>query len=309
MVARTLSVDVLSVERFPTGLCHYVYDVALADGRQVVARLAAREAQPLLAGGVYWHARLRDMGVPLPALLAADTAPATGYPYMLLERLPGQDLGLVYDALSTREKGALAVAVTGVQRAVGRLPRASGYGYALSYEDAALHATWRDVVVANIERSSARFAADTSGQDDARWTERTLEAMRHIAPYLHAVPPAPFLDDLTTKNVLLHRGALAGIVDTDMVCFGDPLYTLALTRAALLAGGHDTRYTDLWRAQLDPTPEQMAALDCYTAVFCLDLLSETGQRFNREQPIPANAARRIRLEAALAGLLTAPLAG
>ena len=46
-------------------------------------------------------------------------------------------------------------------------------------------------------------------------------------PTLEAVPPLPFLDDLTTKNVLVDGGRLSGVVDVDVVCFGDPLATPA----------------------------------------------------------------------------------
>ncbi|MCC6791125.1 MAG: hypothetical protein IT336_05545, partial [Thermomicrobiales bacterium] len=39
IVARWGGGTAVSVERFPTGLANYVYDVALADGGRVVARL------------------------------------------------------------------------------------------------------------------------------------------------------------------------------------------------------------------------------------------------------------------------------
>ena len=85
-----------------------------ATGRCLVARLATAETRDLLAGGVYWHGRLAPLGVPLPALLHADTrAPL---PFVVLERLPGDDLHAVYPALSREQKRAIAAAVVEAQR-------------------------------------------------------------------------------------------------------------------------------------------------------------------------------------------------
>jgi len=39
-----------------------------------------------------------------------------------------------------------------------------------------------------------------------------------------AVPAICFLDDLTTKNVIVQDGVLQGVVDFDHVCYGDPLF-------------------------------------------------------------------------------------
>jgi Ser/Thr protein kinase RdoA (MazF antagonist) len=302
VVRRALGAGVRSVTRFPTGLCHYVYDVVTDGGRRVVARLSSSVTRDILAGGVYWHLRLRAIGVPLPALLYSDIGPEDACSAMLLERLPGRDLSLVYADLTPAHKRALAAEVVAVQRRVATLAQAPGFGFARSYDDPSLHSTWLDVVQADLERSRRRIAA--AGIVDARLIDRVHERVHAISLYLLAVEPTPFLDDITTKNVLIHDGALSGIVDTDYVCFGDPLFTLALTTMALLAAGHDTLYTDAWRAVLDLRPEQVRALDVYTAVFCVNFLSELGQRFNRDEPAPVDLAYQRRLERILDQLLT-----
>ena len=98
---------------------------------------------------------------------------------------------------------------------------------------------------------------------------------------MEAVTPRPFLHDTTTKNVMVHQGRLAGIVDIDELCFGDPLLTPGLTQMALLAAGLDTDYVVHWLELLAPSAEQRAVVDFYSAVFCADFLSEQGQSFNR----------------------------
>jgi len=115
------------------------------------------------------------------------------------------------------------------------------------------------------------------------------------ARYFAAVEPRPFLDDTTTKNVLVHEGRLAGIVDVDYVCFDDALLTPALTEIALLSSGHDIDYIRYWTSELQLGAEQKAVLNLYAALFCVDFLSEIGQQFNQGTPIPTDPAWVARL--------------
>ena len=303
VVQASLGVGTREIERLAVGNQHYVYGVTTEDGRRVVVRLATAEGVDALAGGVYWHERLRGVGAPLASLLHAELAPASGFPSMLLERLPGQDLGLVYDQLTREQLHTLAAQIVALQRAVTTLPQASGYGFARSYDDPALHASWLDVVLADIERSRQRIAA--AGMVSLQWVERVRARALAIADELRAVAPTAFLDDTTTKNVLVHEGRLSGVVDTDYVCFGDPLFTLALTRVALLAHSHDPDYADHWQALLALSLAQERALSVYVAVFLLGFISEIGQRFNQDEPAPLDHAYLRRLEALLEQALSA----
>lgn len=91
-----------------------------------------------------------------------------------------------------------------------------------------------------------------------------------------------FLDDTTTKNVLIDQGQLSGIVDVDTVCFGDPLLTPALTQMALLKSAFDTDYISFWAEALLLNLGGRRHLALYTAIFCVIFLSELGQQFNKE---------------------------
>ena len=59
--------------------------------------------------------------------------------------------------------------------------------------------------------------------------------MDQAEPYFATVKPVCFLDDLTTKNVLVLDGELTGVVDFDWVAYGDPLLHLGLCAAAVTA--------------------------------------------------------------------------
>ncbi|MBW7895951.1 MAG: phosphotransferase [Opitutaceae bacterium] len=282
IVEQTLGTGVAAVRRFSTGLCHYVYEVELTDGRCVAVRLATEETQALLAGGIYWHRKLSPLGLPLARLLHADTQGAA--PCMILERLPGKDLHLVYAQLSDAEKRTLAAQVVAAQQRCHQLPRANGFGHATSYDDPILsrNRSWHHVVGNALDQSISHIKS--AGVVDASVVTRVREKLPAFSGYLHRVEPVAFLDDTTTKNVIVHHGSLSGIVDTDEVCFGDPLYTPALTRMALLTHHGDTDYVDHWLDIIHATSEQRAAVNFYTAVFCVGFLSEQGQTYNRDQP-------------------------
>ena len=112
--------EVVAWSRFPIGLYHVVLDVSLAGGKQLVVRVTSPEDRELAAGALAWSGVLRPLGVPLPELLAHDVSAGAPMPYLVLERLRGDDLDVVFPTLSGAERRALARDVAEVQLHVGR---------------------------------------------------------------------------------------------------------------------------------------------------------------------------------------------
>lgn len=287
--------------RFPTGTGNFVFDVTMSDGDRVVVRMAAADGVAGLKGAVYWSVTLRPLGIPLPSLLYADLdMREVPFPFLVLERFPGTDLGDVYLILSATEKRRLAAALVGHQRRVGELPMGRGYGYAVGYDGRFPHATWPEAIAASLDRSRRRIVAN--GFVDPAHVERVAEAMTPFVSDLARVPSTPFLHDITTKNVIVHEGRLSGIVDVDDLCFGDPLLTLALTRMALLARGWDTDYVDFW-CEAAGIDKGSPRLDLYTAIHAVGFLSEVGHNFETRDAEPVDPAYVARLLGLLDRLL------
>lgn len=294
--------SVLTVERFPTGARHFVYDVVTRSGESFVVRVATPENRESLLGALYWYGFLKPRGVPLPSLLYADVEAVTApFPYLIIERLAGKDLGLVYPQLSKDEKKALACEVARVQEIAGTLPPATGFGFVGGYESSRFQRTWIDVLSGSLERSRKRI--ETIGAVDARHVDRVTERLGRYESYFSQVEPRCFLDDITTRNVIVHEGRLSGIVDVDCVCFGDNLFTIALTRMSLLKSGFDLDYVDFWCEAAHVSDEQREVLQFYTALFCVDFMGELGQVFNKERPPLVKAEDVRRLEGILDALL------
>jgi aminoglycoside phosphotransferase (APT) family kinase protein len=273
--------NVASLCRFPTGLAHYVYDARMTNGDTYVVRLTRPEWRDAFAGALHWNRLLRPLGIPLPEIIDADpSGERYGFPMLIMERLPGTDLGEVYPILSIGQKRQIAREIIDVQRRVATLPNGSGFGYAYSHDGRTLKPSWRGVIDEHLEQSRGRMRS--AGVIDEAVVDRVWDAVDARSGYIARVEPRCFLDDTTTKNVIIANGRLSGIVDVDFVCFGDPLRTLALTQMALLNLDYDLIYTDAWMGQLALSKEQHDALTLYTAIYCVAFMSEIGQRFNKE---------------------------
>jgi Ser/Thr protein kinase RdoA (MazF antagonist) len=294
--------SVVTVNRFATGLCHFVYDVVTESGQSFVLRVARPENQALLAGALYWHQLLKPKGVPLPDIIYSDTeAAASPFPCMILERLAGEDLGILYQQMSKDEKKVLADEISRIQKITGTLPFGKGFGFVGSYNSGSFQNKWIDVLYASLNRSRKRMQA--IGAIDSRSVDRVAEKFDKYDDYLSQVKPRCFLDDTTTKNVIVHKGKLSGIVDVDFVCFGDNLFTIALTQMSLLNTGFDLDYIDFWCDAAGITEEQRNVLQLYTALFCVDFMSELGQIFNKENAQPVKTKNVQRLSDILDALL------
>jgi hypothetical protein len=190
-----------------------------------------------LEGGVYWNQLLRPLGVPLPSIVAASLEPSEiEFPFVVLEQLPGTDLGEVYQTLTSPEKLGIVSEVVRIREKVSVLPEAGGFGFACSYSE----------------------------------------------------PPA-----------LVEQGRLSGVVDVDQLCFGDPLLTVGLTQTALLAAGFDVDYVQHWMDLLSLNKQLRQVVDAYTLLFCVDFMSELGQRFNKEDQAEIDLEKFARLESIL----------
>jgi aminoglycoside phosphotransferase len=265
-----------SVKRFSTGIGHWVYDIRGPDGATLVVKMGTAAQRDSIEGAIHWSTTLRPLGVPLPELLAHGDC--RGYPYLALERLEGEDLGQVYERVTSFQRKAIVEEVCKAQRLVGTLPEGSGYGF-LRLPGGPLHKSWADVVAASLVRSRDRIGV--AGLVSVSPVNQVTDHARRFSGYFSRVCPTPFLDDVTTKNVLVHEGRFSGIVDVDWLCFGDSLFTIGLTRASLLSAHADADYTDHWCDVLGLNDEERRVVDFYTALFCVDFISEFGQRFNQ----------------------------
>ena len=267
-LVRVLMRDVLGEE--PVTVTHQgfghqslTFDVALAGCSVIVrthsdAKTYAKTAHNLTA--------LAGLGLPVSRVLAADlTGERFPFGWMVLEKIPGRDLRDELPAMTGAQMTRLAEQIAGFQKRVMALPAGSGFGYAPLGETGPFSSLW-DLL--------HEGEAATVGVGEPR-----LEALvRAREDYFRQALPVCFLDDLTTKNVIVQGGELQGLVDFDFVCYGDPLFWLGLTTTVLACdlGPRERFYGNELCRLMELTAEQRRLVSLYAAWISLGFVQRCG---------------------------------
>jgi aminoglycoside phosphotransferase len=286
----------IKVRRFGTGAHHYVFEATFEDCAPVVVRIAAEHSRAAMAGALQVSRLLRPHGVPLPEIIAEGVN--HHFSHLVLERLPGTDLGDVICELSDTNLEVIATKVAHGQKVTSKTVSGERYGYSVEPANAP-YESWSQVLLDSLARSRRRIAA--AKLFDENIVNAITQMVSAARSELDALPPVPFLHDTTTKNVIVTPGgSFSGIVDADDLCFGDPRYVVALTLASLMASGRPTHYVDAWMNKADYRNDRIFRL--YVALFVVDFMSEHGQAFNGNA-LPSSADCRYRLIHILAAQL------
>jgi aminoglycoside phosphotransferase len=288
LVAAALGCRPTEVRRFGTGSHHYVFEAIFKDREPVVIRIAAEHSRQAMARAYELSQLLRPKGVPLPKIIVEQLNHQ--FPHLILERLPGTDLGEVIRGLSESSLEAIAAQVARAQRITAKTVMGGRYGYGVKLTDAP-HTRWSQVLQDNLARSRRRImAAKLFDQNPVDVVSKMVAA---AGDELDALPSIPFLHDTTTKNVIVTpEGTFSGIVDVDDLCFGDPRYVVALTLASLIVMDGPTHYVDTMMNLASYRYDKIFHL--YVALFIVDFMSEHGQAFNGNA-LPSSPERRNRL--------------
>ncbi|CAM4006720.1 phosphotransferase family protein [Saccharibacillus endophyticus] len=208
---------------------------------------------------------LRELGIPVPRIVAYDIE-GTDYPfsYIILEEISGRDLRYELPDMTEEQMTAVAEKVVSFQRSVRRIPRGEGYGWRPIGEKG-LFDSWQQLIALDRE-DNFRQSGDIVGAELMSKLDRRLELLH---PYFAEVEPICFLDDLTIKNVIVEKGDLRGVVDFDVVCYGDPLYFIALTQTAILCDIGEERlfYAEELCRAMELDERQRRIVDVYSALF------------------------------------------
>ncbi len=286
------------VRRFGSGSDQFVFEVVFTRRKPLVVRMTRPENRHLLENAAKLSRRLRPLGVPLPSILAVELDAA--FPHLVLERLPGVDLGMAMRGLSDAALRTVAGKVVAAQDLVVALPTAGRYGYAADAA-AAPHATWSAAITEILERARGRIAE--AGLFDIAMVNALDWIVLAARPELDQRPALPFLHHTTTRNVIVTlEGGFSGIVDVPSLCFGDPRLAPALTQAAIDLSQKPNVYVDHWLDMVGASADRVFRL--YVALFLVDFMGEAGDVAAGSDPAQGTAQRE-RLQALAAERIAA----
>ena len=258
------------IERCAVGHGNYVYIVELADGKVVVR---CSEEIGAYKDTIYWLEKLETIDIPVPRVLGKGMFES--YEYLILTYFEGRDIGLVYTELTAGEKREIAKTVVEIQKKLSEL----------QLEDIPEDWSWKDVFVDDmLTRAKERIIANGCYFDPEK-VERLIEAAKEpeLADYFASIKPIAYLDDISTKNLLIHEGRVTGVIDIDWMGEGDKLTFAAMTKMALMNMGCDTDYVTYLLNEMHLNEVEKKAFAFYTLLYCVDFMGERGMRFMDKQ--------------------------
>lgn len=257
----------LKIERMSFGHTNQVYNVTFSD-EQIILRTNHKP-------GVLKHtadniAILSSLGLPVPNVIRTDVSlEKVPFAYMILEHFPGRDLRYELEGMTREQLAELAQQIISYQRSVSELPRGSGFGWVPIGEQGTF-SSWTQI----IERDFCSHIDHIVDEVTPETIVLLQKMKQRYTPYFDRVEPVCFLDDLTIKNVIVAEGKLQGIVDFDWVCYGDPLYMIALTQTAVVSdiGDQGMPYVEALCRQWGANREQRALIDFYSVIHALQFI-------------------------------------
>lgn len=258
--------DPRTIERCTVGQGNYVYIVE-CKGTKYVVRCSTEK--DVYNNSIYWLEKLALIDIPVPKVMAKGKYDE--YEYLILSYIEGKDIGLVYQYLKDEDKRRIAKEIVHIQNRVSTL------------ELEALEPDWSWSTFINymLERATERIAQN--GHFDVKKVERLRGQQEHLEEYFAGVKPVAYLDDISSKNLLVHNGQISGIIDIDWMGIGDKLTYVALTNMALLNMEYDTDYVKYILEEMQANDVEKKAFVFYTLMYCVDFMGERGMQFMDKQ--------------------------
>ncbi len=252
----------MSIERCGVGQGNFVFIVEYPHTQYIVRCSLECNAYE---NTVYWLKKLSSIEIPVPKII--EKGKFEKYEYLILSYIDGKDIGLVYAQLKEEDKKAIAKEIVNIQNKVA----------ALELENIAPDWSWRAFINYMLERAGKRIAQN--GYFEVEKVERLWKQAEQFEEYFAGVKPVAYLDDISSKNLLIHNGRISGIIDIDWMGIGDRLTYVALTNMALLNMGYDIDYVIYILEEMQVNAIEKKAFWFYTLMYCVDFMGERGVQF------------------------------
>lgn len=289
VVAAMIGEKVLSTHRLTTGDQHFVFAVATSHAEYVL-RMTKETNRNYFISAIYWQEKLLPLGVPLAQFIRSDlNGQFSQFPALLMMRLPGDDLCNVYSSLTHVDKKNLAHEMVSIQSRTKALPEGLGFGITNRYEAIPEFKSWYDFLMQRLHLF--RDIIRKTNIFDVTKISKAISIASDMKEDFLTISATPFLWDASERNVLVYEGKISGIVDVDEICFGDPLFVLGLTYAALETDGHDTLYTDYWAEALQLDKKAKLRLEFYRLFYIVVFMRKHSMTTANSQKVIFNVDR------------------
>ena len=217
-----------AVQELKDGWFNAAYCVRLADGREVILKIAPphvadvmRYETQLMATEVTTMRLVRqNSAIPVPAIYAYDTAhDLCDADYFFMEKLPGDNLEHVKASLAAATQAALDRQIGAVIREINGF-RGTYFGYPGNPELRA--ATWKDAFLKIVDAVLADGARKNVVYDDG-YDEIRAAVHKHAPALEEITTPCLVHWDAWNPNFFVKDGRIVGIIDFERALWAEPL--------------------------------------------------------------------------------------
>jgi len=217
-----------AVRELKDGWFNAAYAVRLADGREVILKIAPaaqaevmRYERNIMATEVATMRLVRqNAGIPVPEIYVYDDAhDVCDSNYFFMEKIEGQNLDHIYDALPADQKAAIDREMGAIIRRVNAFP-GSFFGYDGNPE---LRAdTWKAAFLKIMDSVFADAASQSVAFDYSDDALRAAVA-RHAGALDEVTAPCLVHWDAWRPNFFVENGHVRGIIDFERALWAEPL--------------------------------------------------------------------------------------
>ncbi|MEM6348405.1 MAG: aminoglycoside phosphotransferase family protein [Bacteroidota bacterium] len=263
------------VIRKTIGICNEVYELRYGSEGYI---LRMNTQKNLLYGTHKFLPLFKELKIKTPDIIAEDyTQTDLPFCYQILTKLPGQDLKLAIEDMSTTELKELAVDIAAIFDKFNSRPAQSDFGGLTGMHEESIPSML--AVVQNQRRgiwqSNRRFQVLEQVSFD-----RLDELINEHQDYFLQLVPKLYYDDMSAKNIMIHEGKFEGLVDLDFLRKGDYIEVLGAIKAVWYGKEHGRIYLDeIIRIQaLNKTQQKL--INLYAIIHLMMWTSEAGNAFN-----------------------------
>lgn len=250
------------LERSSVGHGNYVFIAECMSDKYVIR---CSEKENAYKNTIRWLEKLDAIDIPVPKVVGKGTYKA--YDFLVLTYIEGEDIGLVYPQLTDKDKRAIAKEIVQIQNRVA----------SLELDDVSPEWSWYECINEMLMRARERIVQN--GYFQVEKVDNLQKQAAQLKAYFSEIKPIAYLDDISSKNLLINNGRISGIIDVDWMGMGDRLTYVALTNMALLNMELDTDYVKYILEEMRVSEMQKKAFLFYTQMYCVDFMGERGMNF------------------------------
>jgi aminoglycoside phosphotransferase (APT) family kinase protein len=263
----------IEIKRMVIGICNEVYSVIIPS-KKVVVRMNTEAKQ--LNGTERNIKLLSSLGIKVPEVIASDYSKSDcPMAYQVLSFIDGQDLGQVIESMTDEQLIDLAKEIANIFNKLATIPTNGRFGW-VGADESGLVDSWAEIM----KQDKIEERNNQTGIVGNELVAKEKELFEKYKPYFNSVKSTLYYDDISSKNVMIHDGKFAGLIDLDTVIYGDPLEAVGAIKTCWYGTHHGEVYTNAVERELGLNEEQKNIVTVYALFNRILWLSEKGVKFN-----------------------------